>query len=98
MKIVIENAEYEIKYSLRMYYIYESITGKAFEGNTIFSLSLLFFSALLANNKEFPYDFDQFVDVLDKDETPLNLFSEWFLSEMGKRAPDTDKKKAQKGV
>ena len=50
MKVTIEGKEYEIKYSLRMYYTYEGITGTMFIGGTLLSISMLFFSVLVANN------------------------------------------------
>lgn len=96
MKIVIDGKEYEIKYSLRMYYTYEGITGTMFTGGTLLSVSLLFYSALLASNEEFPYTFEQLVTVLDDDNTPLNDFSDWLTVELEKRTPNDGKKKIPK--
>lgn len=96
MKIVIDGKEYEIKYSLRMYYTYEGITGTMFTGGTLLSVSLLFYSALLASNYDFPIEFDEFVNLLDEDETPLNAFNDWLTTELAKRRPVEDKKKAPK--
>lgn len=96
MKVVIENKEYEIKYSLRMYYAYEGIAGTMFTGGTLLSVSLLFYSALLASNEDFPYTFDQLVVFLDEDNTPLDNFNCWLIAELEKRAPVEDKKKVPK--
>ncbi|WP_293714430.1 hypothetical protein [uncultured Parabacteroides sp.] len=96
MKIVIDGKEYEIRYSLRMYYTYEGITGTMFTGGTLLSVSLLFYSALLASNDDFPYTFDQFVVILDEDNTPLDNFNNWLTGELEKRAPVEDKKKVPK--
>lgn len=96
MKIIIENKEYELKYSLRMYYVYEGITGKAFAGGTLLSISLLLYSALLANNNDFPHTFDQLADILDKDETTLNNFADWLNLELEKRSFVGNKKKVPK--
>lgn len=94
MKVTIEGKEYEIKYSLRMYYTYEGITGTMFSGGTLLAISILFFSALLASNEEFPYTFEQLVTVLDDDNTPLNNFNGWLTAELEKRTYAEDKKKA----
>ena len=96
MKIVIDGKEYEIRYSLRMYYTYEGITGTMFTGGTLISVSLLLYSALLANNDDFPIEFDEFVNLLDKDVTPLNDFNDWLTTELEKRRPVEDKKKVPK--
>ncbi len=93
MKIVFDGEEYEIRYSLRMYYTYEGITGSIFAGGTLLSVSILFYSALLASNDDFPYTFDQFVDVLDVNNTSLNAFNDWLTTELEKRRPVEDKKK-----
>ena len=95
MKMTIEGKEYEIKYSLRMYYTYEGITGTMFTGGTLLSISMLFFSALIANNENFPYTFDQFVGVLDEDNTLLSNFNDWLTRELEK-CPAEDKKKVPK--
>lgn len=96
MKIIIRDKEYEILYSLRMYYTYELIAGIAFTGGTLLSMSLLFFSAILSKYKDFSYTFDEFVDVLDEDNMLLEQFIEFYTTEMGKRNPESDKKKAKK--
>lgn len=96
MKAIIEGKEYEVNYSLRMFYIYEGITGSIFTGGTLLSVSLLLYSALLAGNDGFPYTFDRFVDILDKDETLLDNFNNWLTEELEKRRQAEDKKKVPK--
>lgn len=96
MKVVIDGKEYEIKYSLRMYYTYEGITGTMFTGGTLLSVSLLFYSSLLANNEEFPFTFDQFTNVLDEDDKLLSDFNAWLETELEKRNQCEDKKKVTK--
>lgn len=96
MKVVIKGKEYEIAYSLRMYYAYEGITGMMFTGGTLLSISILFYSALLAKNDGFPYTLDQFFDVLDEDQTLLDNFNKWLTTELEKRTPVEDKKKVPK--
>ena len=96
MKVTIEGKEYEIKYSLRMYYTYECITGTMFTGGTLISVSLLFYSALLASKDDFPCTFAQLVGFLDEDNTPLNKFRDWLTGELEKRTPVEDKKKVPK--
>ena len=94
--MVIEGKEYEVSYSLRMYYTYELITNKTFIGGTLLSMSLLFFSALLSKYNDFQYTFDEFVDILDEDKTLLEKFVKFYMAEMEKINQETDKKKVKK--
>ncbi|WP_303141200.1 hypothetical protein [uncultured Parabacteroides sp.] len=86
MKVVINGKEYTIVYSFRMYYVYESITGEMFTGATLLSMTVLFYSALLANNEEFPLTLEQFIDALDEDDSLLGNFKMFLTNEIEKRS------------
>ncbi|WP_080902951.1 hypothetical protein [Parabacteroides sp. Marseille-P3160] len=101
MKIKIRGVEYELRYSLRALFIYEQITGKRYEeGDASVNDFLLFYSYLLASNKNFPLDdFDAFIDVCDEDPTLYATFAKWITSEIqrvNKLFPADDSKKKAK--
>ena len=95
MKIKINDREYEIRYSLRMFFLYETITGEAYRGGTLYSNSVLLFSAIMAFNKDVDLTFEQFIDALDADESLLTTFNEYMTKEIENRSSH-DKKKVPK--
>ena len=62
MTITINNKEYKLKYTIRALFIFEQITGRAFEIKTTLDNYLFFYSMLLANNPDNPLDWDEFID------------------------------------
>lgn len=67
MKITINKTDYEVKYTIRALFIFEQITGKSFEINTVLDNYVFLYSMILANNKENPLEWDVFIDALDND-------------------------------
>lgn len=67
MNITINGKEYNIKYTIRALFIFEQITGKAFEIKTTLDNYLFFYSMLLANNPDSLLDWDEFLDAMDND-------------------------------
>lgn len=89
MKIKIKNKEIELHYSMRMYILYENITGKSlsFENMSSYtSLIVLFYSAIVAtiqrNHINMTISYDEFMDWLDEQNgaTIMKDFSDWFTS------------------
>lgn len=70
--ITIKGTEYKIKYTIRALFIFEQITGKAFNIETLLDNYIFFYSMILANN-ETVLDWNDFLDALD--ETP-EMFSQ----------------------
>ena len=66
--ITINNTEYKVKYTIRALFIFEQITGKAFEIKTLLDNYVFFYSMLLANNPDKILDWDEFIDALDNDK------------------------------
>ena len=60
--MTIKGQDYKLKYTLRALFIYEQITGKAFELKTITDEYLFFYCVLMANN---PFCFFFFVFLLE---------------------------------
>lgn len=66
--ITIKGTEYKIKYTIRALFIFEQITGKAFNIETLLDNYIFFYSMVLANN-ETVLDWNDFLDALDEDPT-----------------------------
>ena len=67
MEITIKDKQYKIKYTLRALFIYEQITGKAFNLRTITDEYLFFYCILAANNPDIQLTFDDLIDAIDED-------------------------------
>ena len=65
--ITINNTEYKVKYTIRALFIFEQITGKAFEIKTLLDNYIFFYSMILANNPDNILDWNVFIDALDSD-------------------------------
>ena len=65
--ITINNTEYKVKYTIRALFIFEQITGKAFEIKTLLDNYIFFYSMILANNPDNILDWNIFIDALDSD-------------------------------
>ncbi len=65
--ITINGTDYKVKYTIRALFIFEQITGKAFEIKTLLDNYIFFYSMLLANNPDNVLDWNKFIDALDSD-------------------------------
>lgn len=74
MKITINDTEYKIKYTLRALFIFEQITGKSFNLETLLDNYIFFYSILVANNENV-LTWDQFIDALDENPNILTEIS-----------------------
>ena len=89
MKVNIKGKELELFYSMRIYLIYEQITGKTLsleDGSYTVSVNL-FYSAILASMQhahlDLDFEYNEYLDWLD--EQGINLikdFINWFLKIM----------------
>lgn len=76
MTITINNKEYKLKYTIRALFIFEQITGRAFEIKTTMDNYLFFYSMLLANNPDNLLDWDEFIDAMDNDSTLITQLNQ----------------------
>ena len=75
-KITLAGTEYVMRYSLRMFFVYERIAGKSYDGGSLFNLYLQSYSCLLGSNPDtFTLDFEKFIDECDKDAAIMGAFS-----------------------
>ena len=65
--ITINNKEYKVKYTIRALFVFEQITGKAFEIKTLLDNYIFFYSMIIANNPDNVLDWNEFIDALDSD-------------------------------
>ena len=80
MTITINKVKYKVKYTIRALFIFEQITGKAFEIKTLLDNYVFFYSLILANNPDNTILWDDFVDALDNDKKLINQLNK-FLQE-----------------
>ena len=89
MKINIKGTDLELFYSMRVYLIYEQITGNTLslkDGSYTVSVNL-FYSAILASMQHYhldlDFEYDEYLDWLDTQGMDLiKEFIEWFLKIM----------------
>ena len=89
MKVNIKGKELDLHYSMRIYLIYETITGKTLSlesGSYTVSVNL-FYSTILASmqhaNLDLDFEYDEYLDWLDAQGMDLiKEFIEWFLKIM----------------
>lgn len=82
MKITINKKEYNVKYTIRALFIFEQITGKAFEIKSMLDHYVFFYSMILANNEDDILSWDDFLDAIDNDKSlilQLNQIVEDYL-------------------
>lgn len=77
-KIKIKEQEYELKYSIRVLFVFERITGKAFDPTKLFDLYMYFYSCLVANNQNFTMLVDEFLDECDNNPQIFEEFISFF--------------------
>ena len=93
--ISLNGKDFSLKYTLRAFFVFESISGYPFQfGNEC----LLFYSFLLASNQElFKMEFEEFIELCENDLTLFEQFKEFILDEIKLRSQsagnDVKKKK-----
>lgn len=72
MELIIKGQTYKVKYTIRALFIFEQITGKAFNLETTLDNYVFFYSLILANNQDKKIiEWDEFLDAIDSDPTLL---------------------------
>lgn len=76
-KITLDGNEYLLKNSYRALVQFETMTGRnAFEASAnLTDTSLIFYCVLSSGNRDtFPFTYDDFIDMLDRNENALEQF------------------------
>lgn len=89
--------EYKLHFGLRSMFIFESITGSAFNIQTVFDEYVYFYSCLMAVTDNPSLEFDDFIAYADEHPELLKEFDELLIAESKRKNALTnkDKKKAK---
>ena len=85
INMTIKGQNYKLKYTLRALFIYEQITGKAFELKTITDEYLFFYCVLLANNPDSSLTFEELIESIDEDMSIMLEFQNFLKKELEKQ-------------
>jgi hypothetical protein len=96
--ISLNGKEFILKYTLRAFFVFESISGYPFQFGKMLDEFLLFYSFLIASNQDsFQLKFDEFIELCENDLTLFEQFKEFILEEIKRRSQlagnDVKKKK-----
>lgn len=75
MELKINGRAYEARYSLRVLFKYEQLTGHPFTGDTLEESYRLLHASLLACNADYALTFDELIDACDADPSLFPAFS-----------------------
>ena len=78
MKLKVNNIEVELRYSLRIYMVFESMVNRAFNPNLVSDSIMLFLSAIISSNQDCDITLDSLVDMIDSDPKLLDDFVRWY--------------------
>lgn len=94
LSIIIKEKEYKIKQSFRTYLLFEERNNKQIsEIQTMKDMLELLYCSFVGCNKNFEYDFDEFLDLLDENPDILTKFNEFNLKN---NTVNTEKKSPKK--
>ena len=96
--ISLNGKDLSLKYTLRAFFVFESISDYPFQFGKLLDEYILFYSFLIASNKDsFNMEFDEFIDSCESDLTLFNQFKTLLLDEIKLRSQsagnDVKKKK-----
>ena len=96
--ISLNGKDFSLKYTLRAFCVFESISGYPFQFGKLLDEYILFYSFLIASNKDsFNMEFDEFIELCENDLTLFEQFKEFILDEIKLRSQsagnDVKKKK-----
>lgn len=86
--ISLKNKDYALKYTLRAFFVFETISGYPFQFGKLIDEYLLFYSFLLASNDAFTMDFDEFIESCESDLTLFDQFKDFLLDEIKLRSQE----------
>lgn len=85
--------EYQLSFGLRSMFIFESITGSAFNIKTIFDEYVYFYACLMSVSSNPELEFDEFINYCDEHPELLKEFDEALIAESKRKEMLTDKSK-----
>ena len=96
--ISLNGKDFSLKYTLLAFFVFESISCYPFQFGKLLDEYILFYSFLIASNKDsFNMEFDEFIELCENDLTLFEQFKEFILDEIKLRSQsagnDVKKKK-----
>lgn len=77
MTIKIKDKEVELKYTLRSMLMYENITDKSFNPETLTDVITFMYCVVVASSQDYSLKFDDFISELDEHPELIANFGEW---------------------
>lgn len=93
----INGKNYQLTYGLRPMFVFEEMTGKAFEISTMLDTYIFCYSCIISHKDNPPLDFNEFIDHCDSHPEVMVEFSEFMNRESNKRNSPDSKKKVTRG-
>lgn len=85
--ISLNGKDLSLKYTLRAFFVFESISDYPFQFGKLLDEYILFYSFLIASNKDsFNMEFDEFIELCENDLTLFEQFKEFILDEIKLRS------------
>ena len=94
--ISLNGKDFSLKYTLRAFFVFESISGYPFQFGKLLDEYILFYSFLIASNKDsFNMEFDEFIELCENDLTlfEIKLRSQSAGNDVKKKKVTTRKRK-----
>lgn len=85
MILNIKDKEVKLKYSFRSLMLYENIQNKSFTPSTTTDVLVFFYCVIMGSSKDLDFTFDEFLDMIDEDQTLVIKFSDWLTKEINKQ-------------
>ncbi len=85
MILNIKDKEVTLRYSFRSLLLYENIQNKSFTPSTTTDVLVFFYCVIMGSEKNLDFTFDEFLDMIDEDQTLVIKFSDWLTKEINKQ-------------
>lgn len=94
--MVINDKNYELKYSLRSMFVFEEICGKPFKIETMFDTYALCYSCIVSVKDNPELGFDEFIDFCNDNPQVIEEFNDYMDKELKRRELFSKKKVVEK--
>jgi hypothetical protein len=84
--ITINEKNYELKYSLRSMFAWETITGRPFEISTLMDTYIFFYCCIISESNNPQLEFDEFIAACDENPSLMTEFNSFVQKEMDRRS------------
>lgn len=85
MIINVKGKDITLRYSFRALMLFENIQDKSFTPSTTTDVLVFMYCVIMGSEKNLDFTFDEFLDMIDEDQSLVVKFSEWLTSEINKQ-------------